>query len=145
MSGPKNTKRDGTLYEQRFVVRALEHGLEPHPTTGEYLQHDFLLGNAAGTVYKVQIKGTSRPEYSRGAKESRSTPRYRIIAGRGHNKESLDCSKVDVLAAYVAPNDAWYLIPCLKLRSKGVWVYPDVENSRAYYEQFREKWDMFLT
>ena len=134
-------KRQGTLYEKKFVVRALEEGLDPHPCPGEYLAHDYLVTNRAGDVFKVQIKGTqiTASDERRGPSE-----RFRITAGHGANKEVLDCATVDVLAAYIEPYDAWYLIPCLKVRAKSVWFYPGNEKSKAQYEQFRENWDYFL-
>jgi hypothetical protein len=127
------------------MVSALERGLEPHPTTGDHLPHDVLVSNTAGTIFKVQVKGTGTARTSRADGAHRNYPRYRITAGSGGKKTALDCSKVDILACYVEPKDMWYIIPCLKLRGKGVWFYPDNPNSKAYYEQFKEAWDFFLT
>ena len=122
----------------------MEAGLECHPTTGEHLPHDLLVSNTAGRVFRVQVKGTGTSRTSR-SDSSRNYPRYRIIAGSGSHKDRLDCSKVDVLAAYVGPLNIWYVIPCLKIRGKGVWMYPDNPKSKAYYERYQEAWDFFLT
>lgn len=131
-----NNKRDGTTYEAKFVVECLERDLEPHHTTGDYLPHDILVSNKAGGIYRVQVKGTGYA-HRRGV-----TTRYRISAGAGVKKDSLDCSKVDCLACTV-PGGAWYIIPCLKLRGRAVWLYPN--PSKSYYEQFLNNWDFFLT
>jgi hypothetical protein len=132
-----NNKRDGTTYEAKFVVECLERDLEPHHTTGDYLPHDILVSNKAGRIFRVQVKGTSYCHAPR--------RRYRISAGVGASKDSLDCTKVDCLACTVL-GDFWYIIPCLKLRGKkALWFYPDVVDSKAYYEQFRDNWDFFLT
>jgi hypothetical protein len=138
-----NMKKEGTIYETKFIVRCLEYGLEPHPTVGDYLPHDLLVSNSAGSIYKVQVKGTSCRIKDKGRRAG-SSPRYRITAAGGGQKAPLDCSKVDVLACSVK-GDHWYLIPCLKLKGSAIWLYPDVENSKAYYEQFRENWGFFLT
>ena len=138
MTNPRDTKRAGTIYEQIFIVRALEEGLEPHPTTGAFFPHDILVTTTAGTSFRVQVKGTANPK-----SERRATPRFRITAGTLRAKVPLDCSKVDVLAAYVTPVDVWYIIPCLKIKAPSIWFYPGVEGSKAYYEQFRENWDFF--
>lgn len=138
------SKRQGTLYEQKFVVKALERGLEPHPCPGEYLPHDYLVTNAAGRVFKTQIKGTSMTCSNRGV-EKRRHVRYRITAGVGSHKAHLDCAKIDVLAVFIEPEDTWYVIPCLKITGKGLWFYASNENSKARYEKYKEDWDYFLT
>lgn len=136
------TKRQGTIYEQKFIVECLERGLEPHPTVGDYSAHDLLVSNSSGKVYKVQVKGTSCILGS-SHRRDKSTPRYRITAGRGAKKTHIDCSKVDCLACYVP--DMWFIIPCLKLKGTSIWFYPSVTNSKAYYQQFYDNWDFFLT
>jgi hypothetical protein len=144
MTNQPNTKRDGTTYEAKFVVQCLLKGLEPHQTTGDYLPHDFLVSNHAGHVFRVQVKGTAHFVKSDPSRKKGSTPRFRISAASGGKKYALDCTKVDCLAC-VVPGDFWYIIPCLKLRGRALWFYPSVVNSKAYYEQFRDNWDFFLT
>ena len=138
-----SSKKQGTIYEQIFVVRALQAGLEPHLTVGDYLPHDIVVSNAAGGTFRVQVKGTANPKA-----EQRNNPRYRITAGGAQGnraKAPLDCSKVDVLGAYIEPEDAWYMIPCLKIKCTAVWLYPTTKGgSKGYYEQFREDWDYFF-
>ena len=133
------SKRQGTLYEAKFVVRALENDLDPHPCPGEYLAHDFLVTNSAGQVYRTQVKGTAFVE-----KLNRKTPRFKVLATTGNKvKSAIDCTKVDLLAAYVEPYDAWYVIPCMLLSSKTIWLYPSNPNSLAQYEKYSEKWNLF--
>ncbi len=136
-SGNSN-KRAGTLYEARFIVRAMEEGLEPHPCPGEYLAHDFIVTNAAGTTFRTQVKGTAWRDEAK-----RKHRRWAIIAGSGKEKKPLDCTKIDILAAYVEPPDVWYLVPCLQIKSRGLWLYPDNLKSKAQYEKFKNNWDAF--
>ena len=138
-----NAKRQGNLYEQKFVVKSLEHNLEPHLSPGDYLPHDVLVTNPAGKVFKVQVKGTACEMKD----PTRQSNRYRITAASGcHSKVALDCTKVDVLAAYIEPMDIWYIIPCLQLMGrKAAWFYPANEKSKAFYERFKENWGLFLT
>lgn len=132
-------KRQGTIYEAKFVVEALERGLDPHPCPGEYLAHDFLVTNSAGEVYKTQVKGTACEDLAR-----RRTKRYKILATTGNKvKTALDCTKVDLLVAYVEPSNAWYVIPCMQLARKTIWLYPDNPKSVAQYEKYKEKWNLF--
>ena len=59
-------------------------------------------------------------------------------------KMSIDCTKVDILAAYVEPVDKWYIIPCLELSgTKSVWFYPHHEGSKSKSAQYLECWDLF--
>ena len=139
------SKQKGTRYEMLFISKCMKMGLHPHDTVGDYLQHDMLVMNDAGCVHKVQVKGTN---YA--VTERRKTPRYRITAKKGNNTSvksglgKLDCTKIDILAAYVEPCDVWYLIPCLAIKSMAVWFYPDIENSKATYEKYKENWDCFF-
>jgi len=133
------SKRTGALYEAKFVVKALEHGLDPHPCPGEYMPHDFLVTNAAGQVIKTQVKGTACADAN-----NRKNNRYKVLATTGNKvKTAIDCTKVDLLAAYVEPEDAWYVIPCMQLSAKTIWLYPGNPKSVAMYEKYRDRWNLF--
>ena len=112
---------------------------------GDNLPIDCIVQNGAGKLYKVQIKGTNS-ESREGGRNAKSK-RYKILAATGQSsKMSIDCTKVDILAAYVEPVDAWYIIPCMELNnSLSVWFYPHSGESTAHTEQFRENWDLFKT
>ena len=126
----------GALFEQRFVLKCLEHGLHPFSPIEEGLPQDTLVMNQANEVLRVQIKGTKTPI------KKWKTDRYRITAGTGNSsKKAIDCDRVDILAAHVDP-DIWYIIPCPELSSVSVWLYPYDENSSGQYERFRDRWDL---
>jgi hypothetical protein len=129
-----SNKRTGTLYEALFVVRAMREGLEPHSCHGEYLAHDFIVTNSAGKSFRTQVKGTAFKSKRR---------RWQITAGSGKNKRPLDCTKIDILAAYIEPLNVWYLVPCMKIKSVSLWFYPDCPESKAQYEKFLDVWDAF--
>ena len=135
-------KRKGTAYEYRFFSNILDRGYELFIPAGDDLPVDCVVQNGAGKLFKVQIKGTASPETS-----NRAKPRYKVIAGTGKkSKVSIDCTKVDILAAYVDPVDAWYIIPCLELNGKlSTRFYPHSESSTARLEKFRENWGLFKT
>ena len=100
--------------------------------------------NQAGKVYKVQIKGTEDKvqDKSRGG-----LGRYMITTATGRKiKESLDCTKVDILAAYVEAIPTWYIIPCLEVnQSVRISLYAHNPLSKAKHEKYREAWDLFKT
>lgn len=126
----------GTLFEQRFVLKCLEHGLHPFSPVEEGLPQDLLVMNQLNEVKRVQIKGTKTPV------KKWKTDRYRITAGTGNrSKKAIDCDLVDVVVAHIDP-DTWYIIPCVEVRSVSVWLYPFSESSAGQYERFRDRWDI---
>ena len=136
-------KTRGTVYEYKFFSKALDLGYDVFIPAGDNLPIDCIVQNGAGKLYKVQIKGTAS-ENREGGRSPGSRKRYKVLAATGQSaKLSIDCTKVDILAAYVDPVDAWYIIPCLEIGAKSVWFYPHIENSRAMTEKHREHWDLF--
>ena len=134
------SKRFGYLSEQIFIVEALGRSLEVLTPIGEYLPIDFVVMNRAGKFLKTQVKATDTLVTSNGAK------RYAVSASSGKSKAPIDCTKVDVLACYVKPEDQWYLIPCLSLKqSVKIWLYPQNPNSTGQFEKYKDNWDIFNT
>ena len=92
-------KRKGSLYEQTFFTEALARNLEVFTPLGDYLPQDCLVMNQAGKIFKVQIKGTKDKQFD---KANKGLGRYMITTSTGRiKKETLDCTKVDILAAYI--------------------------------------------
>ena len=126
----------GTLFEQRFVLKCLEHGLHAFSPIEEGLPQDMLVMNPANEVLRVQIKGTKTPV------KQWKTDRYKITAGTGNSsKKAIDCDRIDIVVAHVDP-DIWYIVPCPELKSVSMWLYPTAENSVGQYERFRDRWDL---
>jgi hypothetical protein len=134
-------KSAGTVYEYKFFSKILEKGYDLFIPAGDNLPIDCLVQNGAGKLYKVQVKGTAS-EYREGGRTGKQ--RYKVLAATGQkSKTSIDCTKVDILAAYVEPVNIWYIIPCLEISAKSVWFYPHIENSRSMTERYKEQWDLF--
>ena len=134
-------KTAGTVYEFKFFSKILEKGYDLFLPAGDNLPIDCIVQNGAGKLYKVQVKGTAS-ENREGGRTGKK--RYKVLAATGQSsKTSIDCTKVDILAAYVEPVDTWYIIPCLEIGAKSVWFYPHIENSRSMTERFKEEWDLF--
>ena len=126
----------GTLFEQRFVLKCLEHGLHAFSPIEEGLPQDMLVMNHANEVLRVQIKGTKTPV------KKWKTDRYKITAGTGNSsKKAIDCDRIDIVVAHIDP-DIWYIVPCHELKSVSMWLYPNAENSDGQYERFRDCWDL---
>jgi hypothetical protein len=135
----RGNKNFGAAVEQLFYGRAMMEGLDVFIPAGDYLQQDCMVVNGAGKIYRVQIKGT---EVQSANEIERKTERWRITAQRSKSLP-LDCSKVDIMAAYVKPYDVWYMVPCLQITSRTVWLYPENPSSKNKYEKYREDWDLF--
>ena len=137
-------KRRGNLYEQIFFTEALARNLEVFTPLGDYLPQDCLVMNQAGKVFKVQIKGTKDKVFD---KTNGGLGRYMISTATGSNKKrTLDCTKIDVLAAYVEAIPTWYIIPCLEINQcVRISLYAHNPQSKAKHEKFREMWDYFKT
>ena len=137
-------KRRGSLYEQTFFTEALARNLEVFTPLGDYLPQDCLVMNQAGKIFKVQIKGTKDKVID---KSNGGLGRYMITTATGRsNKETLDCTKVDILAAYIESIPTWYIIPCLEINQcVRISLYAHNPLSKAKHEKFREAWDLFKT
>ena len=135
-------KRKGNIYEQIFFTEALERNLEVFIPLGDYLPQDCLVMNQAGRSYKVQIKGTADKVHD---KSRGGLGRYMITTASGSSaKQTIDPTKVDVLAAYIEKLPTWYLIPSLAIDSAiRISLYPHNPESKAKHEKFIEAWDVF--
>lgn len=138
----RQNKRLGTSYECLFLYEALQRGLHPHQCVGDYLGHDIAIMNDAGKFFRVNVKGTSQSRCSNGGAR-----RFTIKVLAGSPPTPLDCTKVDVVAVYIAPKQLWYLVPCLPVSNLSTLkFYPDTPNgSKAVTETYRENWDCFLS
>jgi hypothetical protein len=138
MTNLKQSKKFGTLSEQKFIVETMERGLEVLSPVGEHLPIDCVVMNRAGGMVRTQIKATYTKITSNGAE------RYGISAGQGTSKKPIDCAKVDVVACFVDPFSKWYLIPCLELcENTRLWFYPHNPESKGKYEKYKDNWGIF--
>jgi hypothetical protein len=97
---------------------------------GESSAYDFVV-DVNGRLWRVQVKSV--------AAERDGT--YRIGSGSGHSsKRPYTRKDIDVLAAYVIPEDAWYLIPVEFCGVKSIHLCPQ-RSSRRKFERFREAWE----
>jgi len=140
MGGKSVNKTVGTAWEYDFVAQALGQGLDVYIPCGE-LPVDCMVVNPTGTVYRVQCKGTAHNNKT----NSQNSDRYKIIAGTGSSsKTPIDCTKVDIVACYIAPEKTWYFIPCLEMGGHlSMWFYPTKKDSASKYAKYKEDWSVF--
>ena len=124
----KNCKKRGEWAELVFAMRAIERGLSLARPWAESSGYDFTVDQGRRIV-RVQVKSTIFREgtgYSCTLKDSKGP----------YKKNSFD-----FVAAYVIPEDVWFILPEKKIR--GMWsvgLYPKLESSK--YFGYKEAWEM---
>src|SRR5689334_22070817 len=102
----KHHKQRGEWAEMRFMARAAKEGLQVTKPWGETAHYDFAV-EYKGRFVRVQVKSTIFRE------------------GTGYSCMARGCSGpyvgdlFDFLAAYLIPEDVWYIIPVEKFRGQG--------------------------
>lgn len=124
----RHPKRRGEWAELRFMGRAAELGLQVSKPWGETAQYDFIV-EYKGELARVQVKSTmfkDRGGYSCTVRDSRGP--YQGDA-------------FDFLAAYLIPEDVWYIIPAERLKGQGsIALYPKLKNAK--YGRYKEAWEL---
>ncbi len=88
-----------------------------------------------GKATKVQVKSAWE--------QSRATRGYvvRLWHAKDGGSGSYRPEEVDVIAAYVEPHDAWYLVPLQDL-GKGACLALFPQNRESKHEKYRERWEV---
>jgi len=126
----RDNKKRGEWAESVFAARAAENGLAVSKPSGDSTSFDYVVGHP-GKFVAVQVKCTIA----------------RLPNGKGYicnlksNNKRYPPGAFDFVAAYVIPEDAWYIVPMkaiggqanLSLCTVGTW---------AKFEKYREAWDL---
>ena len=123
-------KLQGEWAEACFLSEALRRGLQVAKPYGDSARYDFIV-DCGGRLSRVQVKSVSLPERNS----------FRVTMGWGGGSKSRYLPRdADLLAAYVIPVNAWYLIPIqLVAELKSIWLSPH-RPSRRKFEPYREAW-----
>ena len=128
---PRHPKLRGEWAETHFLARASEHGLHVSKPYGDCLPYDFIVEHG-GRMMRVQVKSTSFqcPGYTG----------YKCFVkptkGKRYRPDALD-----FIAAYILPEDIWYIIPFRELTNIGT-VHLDPASDRNRYHRYREAWEL---
>jgi hypothetical protein len=123
-------KQLGEMAEAEFLAKAAELGLGVARPWGDSNRYDFIVDDD-GVLCRVQVKSAHRA----GANGSYS------IRTHGHSGRSYEASEIDALAAWVAPEDAWYLFPVRVVRRlRTMKLFPASRRKRSKFEKWRETW-----
>lgn len=114
-----NPKRLGEISQAAFLLKAEMMGFHLALPWGDSERWDFIVwARDAGRAVRVQVKGTGRLD--RGGYDVQP-----VHSTRKGGKKRYTKKDIDVIAAYVQPEDAWYLIPIEAVgRAKSLRLYP---------------------
>jgi hypothetical protein len=110
-----------------FAARAMEEGLRPAQPWGEPSGYDSLVHHKSKSIVRVQVKSTI---YKMGRC-------YHCTIRTGNHPYKKD--SFDFVAAYVIPEDTWYILPEKVVRGMStVGLYPAMPGAK--YDQYKEAW-----
>jgi hypothetical protein len=130
----ENFKERGEWVELRFMADAMRHGYKVLKPWGDSSAFDVAV-YFGSRIVRVQVKSTS----------------FRFSTGylcqlRSNSERRYTTRNIDFFAAYVIPQDAWYLIPARvvagKVRKECLMLFPmqRMKVNRYRYECYREAW-----
>src|SRR5512140_1374754 len=108
-----NRKRRGELSELAFIYKATGLGFNVSKPYGDSSRYDFIVEHA-GRLSKVQVKSTTQIFHTGHAGG------YYLNCQRRMKSKTLPYlpGEVDFFAAYVIPQDTWYIIPLSVIGAK---------------------------
>ena len=130
----KTFKERGEWAELRFMAEAMRHGYKVLKPWGESSPFDVAL-YFGSRIVRVQVKSTS----------SRMDTGY-FCQFTSNPKRPYTLDMIDFFAAYVIPQDVWYLIPAPvllgKVRKEHIALCPMqwIRANSYHYESYREAW-----
>ena len=128
----QHAKRRGEWVEMQFMARAAAHGLTVSKPWGDSARYDFAV-EYNGRFYRVQVKSTS---YKSG--------RFYVCGWcPPGGQRPYTAQDIDLLAAYIIPEDIWYILPVSVVAShkRGIALAPDRPDNRHF--PFMEAWHLF--
>ncbi len=131
---PKEQKARGQWVELLFMARAAREGLKVARPHGD-ARYDVIVESPTG-LHRVQVKSTLFKR--RGCYEclcfwSRVSPKRKA-------KQYL-ASQIDFVAAYVVPEDSWFIIPASEIRTTTLFLPTKERVERSRYGRYWEAWE----
>jgi hypothetical protein len=85
-------------------------------------------------LWRVQVKSAYRADEYGG---------YTFHAHGNENKKVYSLKDIDVLVAYVVPEDLWYVVPVSVFRKiKSMKLFPASRRRMSKFEVYREAWEL---
>ena len=123
-------KRRGEMAEAAFLHKASMLGFGVSKPWGDSEPYDLILDSGSG-LWRVQVKSAYRCNENGG---------FAICAHGSRRKKSYSPKEIDVLVAYIVPEDLWYVLPVTLFRkTKSLTLFPK-PSSPSKYNVYREAW-----
>lgn len=136
------TKRRGELAELVFQLIATRMGFVVCKPYGDSERYDFILDPRqphprfanASLLWRIQVKATT--QLLNGL--------YRINAHRrtGRRAVAYRPGEIDFIAAYIIPEDTWYIIPLHAVRGTSLLFRRRQDRRHGLYDQYKEAWHL---
>jgi hypothetical protein len=134
-----NFKQRGEWVELEFMAQAAQRCFAISKPWGDTQSYD--VGIEHGTNFlRVQVKSTT--VRAGAGYRCQFMPNYR-------NKRDYSLKEIDVFAAYIIPEDVWYLIPAVLLLGKRrrfmamlCPMVPPAKRASYRYERYRGAWNL---
>ena len=125
-------KQQGELAELAFLYKVVTLGFPVSKTYGDSDRFDFIV-HSRQHFWKVQVKSSSKLVH--GGYPMNATRRVK------EQPTPYTPGEIDFLAAYVVPEDAWFIIPIQALQSRTSFrMYPKASNKTGPFDNYREAW-----
>lgn len=130
-----NNRQRGHLAELAFMRKAASLGLSVAKPWGEGERYDVIV-RVENVCWRVQVKSVL----------SKTRPRnhYRIhtsVHRRSGPRALYTAKEIDFLAAYIIPQDMWYIFPATLIEGRKV-ICVSPGSKRSWPEKYREAWKL---
>jgi hypothetical protein len=126
----EHPKRRGEWAELQFMARAAEHGLLVSKPWGDSARYDFAV-ESNGRFLRIQVKSTI----------ARFQGGYMCGLQLSGHREPYTAKQVDFFAAYVIPEDVWYILPVeVAARVSRITLAPGRKEQK--WERYKEAWHL---
>lgn len=127
-------KRRGEMAEAAFLHKASRMGFGVSKPWGDSEPYDLIVDSGT-RLWRVQVKSAYRAAEYGG---------YTFHAHGNENKKVYSLKDIDVLVAYIVPEDLWYVVPVKVFRNiAGMKLFPGSRRRRSKFEVYREGWELF--
>ena len=124
----------GELAELAFHHRARDMGFGVTKPYGNHESYDFVV-DSGNRLWRVQVKCSA--SFRHGGYHLKA---HHFTHGQGPKREYTP-KQIDILAAYILPARAWYIIPIRAFSPcTSLTLYPHKPGHNGKYEHFREAW-----
>jgi hypothetical protein len=129
----KACRRRGEWAEIQFMAKAAKFGLRTPKPWGESARYDMVV-ETRGHFVRVQVKSTIY---------QRRLGFYACSVKPGSKSKPYQRGEFDFVAAYVIPEDIWYIIPArVVVHGKQSTILLHTSTPTGKYAAYKEAWDL---